>query len=145
MTFSACTGAISRAYQPSDWAFAWILCEVLNEGLTARRPSGMLNASTIANALSGLARPGVTEGDRRRMGVQLEHRKDCRSRLLQEDAQSRLPGIAHAFPVTPTRNNAGSQASLGRLLLEAERARAFAVPMPFGTSGDERSRVAARA
>lgn len=58
--------AQSRFYEPSDWAYAQLLAESVHE--FAERPSAnMLKALTSAMAVLL-----VTEGDRRRMRVELE-------------------------------------------------------------------------
>jgi CelD/BcsL family acetyltransferase involved in cellulose biosynthesis len=67
----------SSEFQESDWAFAWLLMGVLQTALTERnRTTGTLTASLISNALSQLARLGVTVADRKRLGLILtqEHK-----------------------------------------------------------------------
>lgn len=79
--------AMSQYYTPADWAFAWLTCEILTEALTTRNAqTGMLNASMITSAMSDLARLGVTEGDRRRirMEIEAEHELDPTIAVLED-------------------------------------------------------------
>ena len=55
-------------YQESDWAFARLICELLARGFRAEKMPAMLVTAAIAD----LARLGVTEGDRRRMRIEIE-------------------------------------------------------------------------
>ena len=55
-------------YQESDWAFARLTCELLARGLSAEKMPAMLITAVMAD----LARLGVTEGDRRRMRIEVE-------------------------------------------------------------------------
>lgn len=55
-------------YQDSDWAVLWSLCEDLSHYKQAARRSGQL-AATIYSAMSSLL---LTEGERRRMRIELE-------------------------------------------------------------------------
>jgi hypothetical protein len=65
--------AMSQFYDPSDWAFAWLTCEVLHEAMTTRNTmTGQLNATLIQAGFANLSRLGVTEGDRRRLRVEIE-------------------------------------------------------------------------
>ena len=55
-------------YQPSDWAEAHVWTELLSQQLEASRPSAMLLAAWSAAS----ARLLTTEGDRRRVRIELE-------------------------------------------------------------------------
>ena len=55
-------------YQPSDYATAWVLAEVLSRALERPRPFGLL----IQAWASGAAELLATEGSRRRVRVELE-------------------------------------------------------------------------
>lgn len=57
----------SHWYEPSDWATAWILAEVLDRAMINGKPSAML----IQSFLSGAAELLTTEGSRRRMRIEL--------------------------------------------------------------------------
>ena len=57
----------SRFYEPSDWALAYSLCDDLSYYKLARVRSGQMLAS-IMSALSSLL---LTEGDRRRVALEL--------------------------------------------------------------------------
>ena len=74
----------SEFYEASDWAAAYVLAESLSRDLKpqpigiseatgkvlrARQP---LKGSSLAAYLKGFAALGVTEGDRRRMGIEIE-------------------------------------------------------------------------
>lgn len=54
-------------YQPSDWAEAVFLAEVMSEALLA----GPINGPKLSAILSGSSRLMTTEGDRRRMRIEL--------------------------------------------------------------------------
>ena len=74
----------SKFYEASDWSTAYLLAESLSRDLKpqpigvseatgkvlrARQP---LKGSSLAAYLKGFAALGVTEGDRRRMGIEIE-------------------------------------------------------------------------
>lgn len=54
-------------YQPSDWAEAVFLAEVMSEALL----NGPINGPKLSAILSGSSRLMTTEGDRRRMRIEL--------------------------------------------------------------------------
>ena len=58
----------SSFYEPSDWAEAWVVAEVLSQMLSAEKLSAMLFAAWQGAS----ARLLVTEGDRRRVRIELE-------------------------------------------------------------------------
>ena len=58
----------SAFYEPSDWAEAWVVAEVLSQMLQAEKLSAMLFAAWQGAS----ARLLVTEGDRRRVRIELE-------------------------------------------------------------------------
>lgn len=58
-------------YEPSDWATAKYVAEAMSRNLQAGRFSAQLFAAVLAGATSLLA----TEGDRRRLKLELERRK----------------------------------------------------------------------
>jgi hypothetical protein len=58
----------SQFYEPSDWAWARLACEMAHRGLTKNVLSGQLMA-TVLQALSPLL---MTEGERRRARIELE-------------------------------------------------------------------------
>ena len=81
---SLSASAQSRFYEPSDWAYAQLLAESIHE--FAERPSAnMLKALTSAMAVLL-----VTEGDRRRMRVELERSAEEQPRASVVDYRSRL-------------------------------------------------------
>lgn len=57
----------SRFYEPSDWAYAYSVMEDLSNYKNSPARSGVLHSS-IMSSLSGLL---VTEGDRRRVSLEL--------------------------------------------------------------------------
>jgi hypothetical protein len=59
-------------YEQSDVEFAYVNAEVLNIALSARTTASGLNASLIAGCMSAFGRLGITEGDRRRLGIEVE-------------------------------------------------------------------------
>lgn len=62
---------MAQFYEPSDWAFARLTCDLLSRSLLAEKLPAMLIGSLMAD----LQRLGVTEGDRRRMRVELERQE----------------------------------------------------------------------
>lgn len=54
-------------YEPSDWAQAWILAEMLDRVLTSTKPNAMMFNSWLQGAAELL----TTEGARRRMRIEL--------------------------------------------------------------------------
>ena len=62
----------SRYFEPSDWEFARLQAELLSLELRRFRPRATM-ISIIFAAMRGL---GVTEGDRRRMSIEIERRAD---------------------------------------------------------------------
>lgn len=58
----------SQFYEPSDWAFAHLLCDMLARGFAAEKMPALI----VTGVMADLARLGVTEGDRRRMRIELE-------------------------------------------------------------------------
>jgi hypothetical protein len=54
-------------YEPSDWAQAWILAEMLDRVLCSTKPNAMMFNSWLAGASELL----TTEGARRRMRIEL--------------------------------------------------------------------------
>lgn len=57
----------SRFYESSDWAFAYSLME----DLSFYKSSGKRSGQMLSAILDGLAKLLVTEGDRRRVGIEL--------------------------------------------------------------------------
>jgi hypothetical protein len=55
-------------FQPSDWATARYVAEAMSRNLTA----GRFSATAFAAVVSAMSSLLVTEGDRRRVGVQIE-------------------------------------------------------------------------
>ncbi|MCA1191626.1 hypothetical protein [Saccharopolyspora sp. 6V] len=58
----------SQFYEPSDWAQAEYLAELMSRSLTAEKTSAML----VSAVLSGTTSLLVTEGDRRRLKLELQ-------------------------------------------------------------------------
>lgn len=75
--FSLGDSAMSQFYTRADWAFAWVTCVILDEALTVRGlQSGQLNAALVTSCMADLARLGVTEGDRRRLRIEIDRPDD---------------------------------------------------------------------
>ena len=77
----------SKFYEPSDWAAAFMVCESLSRDLGDKvvgvtkngdviRDSVPISGASMSSYLKALAALGVTEGDRRRMSIQLRRVKD---------------------------------------------------------------------
>jgi hypothetical protein len=62
------TSAQAKFYEPSDWQVAHVTMELLSNELRATKPSASMVA-VIFQQLNGL---GATEGDRRRMRIEIE-------------------------------------------------------------------------
>lgn len=58
----------AKFYEPSDWAVAQFIAEAMSRNLTAGRFSGQL----FAAIMSGMSSLLVTEGDRRRVKLELQ-------------------------------------------------------------------------
>lgn len=80
---SLITSGISDFYQDSDWAYAWIVLSELDvyrrkgkmtDGTeyASHKPSGQM----FAAIMSAMVSLGMTEGDRRRMRIELESPKE---------------------------------------------------------------------
>jgi hypothetical protein len=66
---------MAQYYKSSDWAFAYILLDTLNKALTEENHmTGLISFSSVKDCLKELARLGVTEGDRRRLRIELEQK-----------------------------------------------------------------------
>jgi len=76
----------SKFYEASDWAAAYLLAESLSRDLKpqvvgedvltgkAFRADKPLKGASLAAYLKGFAALGVTEGDRRRMGIEIDRK-----------------------------------------------------------------------
>ncbi|MET9728423.1 hypothetical protein [Streptomyces zaomyceticus] len=58
-------------YQPSDWAMARYAAELMSRGLTGDRPPNGQYVSALNSVMSSLL---TTEGDRRRVRIELERK-----------------------------------------------------------------------
>jgi hypothetical protein len=64
---------MSRFYTPSDWAFGYAVCDALNTASTAIVASiGGVSVNAMLACLSSLSRLGITEGDRRKLRIELQ-------------------------------------------------------------------------
>lgn len=61
--------AEAAVLQSSDWATAYLLCESISRDMKKTIP---LKGASIAAYLKGFGTLGMTEGDRRRMGIELQ-------------------------------------------------------------------------
>lgn len=62
----------ARFYEPSDWAAAYVVCENLSRDLGGDEP---INAASLASYLKAFGSLGVTEGDRRRIGIEVTRKQ----------------------------------------------------------------------
>jgi hypothetical protein len=80
--------AMAITYQPSDVCLAFVACDILNTGLTLINPrTGSPNGVLLQTAMAALVRLGTTEGDRRRLGIEIEKQqpdKDVRIAIMDE-------------------------------------------------------------
>jgi hypothetical protein len=80
--------AMSAFYQPSDVELCYIACEVLDTGLKAINPRTQSpNATMLQAASQMLVRLGCAEGDRRRLGIEIEKQqpdKDVRIAIMDD-------------------------------------------------------------
>ena len=60
----------TRFYEPSDWAVAYLLCETVTEFQRSKMKNGQMLAS-IQSLMSDLL---MTEGSRRRVGIELDRK-----------------------------------------------------------------------
>jgi hypothetical protein len=67
------TSGQSKFYEPSDWAHAQVTFHFLNDLLWSSRPSAML-LSTVSSMLTSLL---LTEGDRRRVRIEVERNQNA--------------------------------------------------------------------
>jgi len=75
----------SHWYEPSDWAQAWILAEVLNR---AMRQGISLNSQLITAWTAGASELLTTEGARRRMRIELAKAKE-----IDPDAEAAVTAL----------------------------------------------------
>lgn len=69
---SLAESGMAQYYKPSDWAMAFIVLDTLNTALTSENHmTGLISFSSVNKCLDELARLGVTEGDRRRLRIEL--------------------------------------------------------------------------
>jgi len=72
---SLADSGMAQYYKSSDWAFAYILLDTLNKALTEENHmTGLISFGSVKDCLKELARLGVTEGDRRRLRIELEQK-----------------------------------------------------------------------
>jgi hypothetical protein len=70
---SLAQSGMSQFFEPTDWAFGYITLGVLNDALTnTNNTTGQISHAAITGILASLSRLGVTEGDRRRLRIELE-------------------------------------------------------------------------
>lgn len=62
----------ARFYQPSDWALLWLMCDELDQYQSAAKRNGQI----LAAILSGFSSLLATEGDRRRLQIELASKTD---------------------------------------------------------------------
>lgn len=55
-------------FEATDWAYAQLMCDLITDYMHARRS----NSQMVASILSGLTSLMLTEGDRRRAGIELK-------------------------------------------------------------------------
>lgn len=65
---SLMTSGQSQFYEASDWATAYYIAEAMHRGLNP----GKFSAVLFAAVMTAMGSLGVTEGDRRRMGLELQ-------------------------------------------------------------------------
>lgn len=77
-------------YQPSDWAVAFLVCELLNIAMTTPNPNtGQLSASLVNVCMNALSRLLVTEYDRRKARVAIERETSNRDAQIAIMAEYR--------------------------------------------------------
>lgn len=60
-------------FQDSDWAYLFSLCDDLSSLKKTRDDGGRVNGQILATIYSAFSSLGFTEGDRRRMRIELEN------------------------------------------------------------------------
>ena len=69
---SLANSGMAQYYRESDWAVAFIVLDTLNTALTSvNHMTQLISFSAVNKCLDELARFGVTEGDRRRLRIEL--------------------------------------------------------------------------
>ncbi len=69
---SLADSGMAQYYKASDWAFGFIILDTLNTALLSENHmTGLISFSAVNKCLDELARLGVTEGDRRRLRIEL--------------------------------------------------------------------------
>jgi hypothetical protein len=64
---------MSRYYTPSDWAFGYAVCDAMNTASTVVLANiGGVSVNAMLACLNSLSRLGITEGDRRRLRIELQ-------------------------------------------------------------------------
>jgi hypothetical protein len=64
---------MSRFYTASDWAFGYAVCDALNTASTVVLANiGGVSVNAMLACLTSLSRLGITEGDRRRLRIELQ-------------------------------------------------------------------------
>src|ERR1035441_9858973 len=64
---------MSRYYTAADWAFGYTVCDALNTASTAViLATGSVSVHSMLACLTSLGRLGITEGDRRRLRIELQ-------------------------------------------------------------------------
>lgn len=67
---------MAKFYEASDWHTLYFLMGEINAWMETREMTGKANAMLLASLLGQLSSLGLTEGDRRRMRIELDKPDD---------------------------------------------------------------------
>ena len=96
---SLAESGMAQYYTSSDWAMAFIILDTLDLSLRSENHmTGQISFTAVNACLSQLARFGVTEGDRRRMRIELE--KTDSEEAVKAAIQESYQGL-RLVPVAP--------------------------------------------
>lgn len=74
----------TKFYEATDWAYAQFMCDLITDYMTAGKGNGQM----VSSILSGLSSLMLTEGDRRRAGVELQRVDTNAQNTIVEDMTS---------------------------------------------------------
>ncbi len=83
------TSATARYYEPSDWEYARLTCFIMQTIVSSRKPSAEM-FKALQTAMSNLL---VTEGDRRRLRIEIERAKEKPKQTAEEEHMAQVIGM----------------------------------------------------
>lgn len=83
------TSATARYYEPSDWEYARLTCFIMQTIVSSRKPSAEM-FKALQTAMSNLL---VTEGDRRRLRIEIERASEKPKQTAEEEHMAQVIGM----------------------------------------------------